>query len=142
MGSIRALIIEDNAGDVRLIRAQLADQSITTVTFARAERLSEGLTILKNERFDVVLLDLNLPDSDGLDTLRSFLSKDNNVPVIVLTGLDDETTGLNAIQVGAQDYLIKGKTDGPLLARTMRYAIERKKAEAHGRPFHHRLREQ
>ncbi len=129
MSSIRALIIEDNAGDVRLIRAQLADQSITTVTFARAERLSEGLDMLSKERFDVVLLDLNLPDSSGLDTVRTFLSKIGSVPVIVLTGLDDETTGLNAIQVGAQDYLVKGKTDGPLLARTMRYAIERKKAE-------------
>jgi two-component system sensor histidine kinase UhpB len=129
MGSIRALIIEDNPGDVRLIRAQLADQSITTVSFARAERLSEGLGLLLNERFDVVLLDLNLPDSNGLDTVRTFLSKTNNVPVIVLTGLDDETTGLNAIQVGAQDYLVKGKTDGALLARTMRYAIERKKSE-------------
>ena len=129
MGSIRALIIEDNAGDVRLIRAQLAEQSMTTVTFARAERLGEGLGMLTNERFDVVLLDLNLPDSGGLDTVRTFLSKNNTVPVIVLTGLDDETTGLNAIQVGAQDYLVKGKTDGALLARTMRYAIERKKAE-------------
>ena len=112
-----------------MIREQLADQSITTVTFSRAERLSEGLSMLTNERFDVVLLDLNLPDSNGLDTVRNFLSKSNNVPVIVLTGLDDETTGLNAVQVGAQDYLIKGKTDGGLLARTMRYAIERKKAE-------------
>ena len=129
MGSIRALIIEDNPGDVRLIRAQLAEQNITTVTFARAERLGEGLSMLTNERFDVVLLDLNLPDSNGLDTVRNFLSKNNNVPVIVLTGLDDETTGLNAVQVGAQDYLVKGKTDGGLLARTMRYAIERKKAE-------------
>ncbi len=129
MSSIRALIIEDNAGDVRLIRAQLADQSITTVTFARADRLGEGLDMLSKERFDVVLLDLNLPDSSGLDTVRTFLSKIGSVPVIVLTGLDDETTGLNAIQVGAQDYLVKGKTDGPLLARTMRYAIERKKAE-------------
>lgn len=129
MSSIRALIIEDNAGDVRLIRAQLADQGITTVTFARADRLSEGLDMLSKERFDVVLLDLNLPDSSGLDTVRTFLSKISSVPVIVLTGLDDETTGLNAIQVGAQDYLVKGKTDGPLLARTMRYAIERKKAE-------------
>ena len=129
MGSIRALIIEDNQGDVRLIRAQLADQSITTVTFARAERLGEGLDMLTKEHFDVVLLDLNLPDSGGLETVRTFLSKNNNVPVIVLTGLDDDTTGLNAIQVGAQDYLVKGRTEGALLARTMRYAIERKKAE-------------
>jgi two-component system, NarL family, sensor histidine kinase UhpB len=129
MGSIRALIIEDNAGDVRLIRAQLADQNIATVTFARAERLGEGLSMLSIEHFDVVLLDLNLPDSVGLDTVRTFLSKASSVPVIVLTGLDDETTGLNAIQVGAQDYLVKGNIDGALLARTMRYAIERKKAE-------------
>ena len=129
MGSIRALIIEDNAGDVGLIRAQLADQNITVVTFARAEKLGEGLKMLMNERFDIVLLDLNLPDSNGLDTVRNFLSKNNSVPFIVLTGLDDETTGLNAVQVGAQDYLVKGKTDGVLLARTMRYAIERKKAE-------------
>jgi PAS domain S-box-containing protein len=85
--------------------------------------------MLSSEHFDVVLLDLNLPDSGGLDTVRTFLSKNNVVPVIVLTGLDDETTGLNAIQVGAQDYLVKGRTDGALLARTMRYAIERKKAE-------------
>jgi two-component system, NarL family, sensor histidine kinase UhpB len=129
MGSINALIIEDNQGDVRLIRAQLAEQNIVTVTFARAERLMEGLSMLSKERFDVVLLDLNLPDSGGLDTVRTFLSKNNTVPVIVLTGLDDDTTGLNAIQVGAQDYLVKGSTDGSLLARTMRYAIERKKTE-------------
>jgi two-component system sensor histidine kinase UhpB len=129
MGSIRVLIIEDNAGDVRLIRAQLADQRLTTVTFARAERLGEGLGMLVDQHFDVVLLDLNLPDSKGLETVSTFLSKNNVVPVIVLTGLDDETTGLSAVQVGAQDYLVKGKTDGALLARTMRYAIERKKAE-------------
>ena len=123
------LIIEDNPGDARLIRAYLADQSMVTVTFAQTERLALGLEMLAKDHFDVVLLDLNLPDSSGLDTVRKFLSDVNNVPVIVLTGLDDETTGLMAIQEGAQDYLVKGRTDGSLLARTMRYAIERKKAE-------------
>lgn len=93
----------------------------------RTDRLSSGLRLLEEETFDVVLVDLGLPDSGGIDTLRRLQEKEPRVPVIVLTGLSDEEFALKAISSGAQDYLIKGKFDETLLYRSVRYAIERKK---------------
>lgn len=125
---IKLLMIEDNPLDVRLIREMLAE---TRVGFelAAAERLADGLRLLSEGTFDVLLLDLNLPDSRGVDTLNSVYSRAPSVPIIVLTGLQDETMGTRAISEGAQDYLVKGQVDPPLLVRSIQYATERKKFE-------------
>jgi FixJ family two-component response regulator len=82
-----------------------------------------------SERVEVVLLDLGLPDSQGLETLRKVYAQVSEMPIVVLTGLNDEMVGVQAINEGAQDYLIKGQVDTQLLRRTIRYAIERKQAE-------------
>jgi two-component system, cell cycle sensor histidine kinase and response regulator CckA len=93
------------------------------------EYLSEALQQLAVERFDVVLLDLSLPDSLGLETFTMLRAQALAVPVVVLTGLNDETLALEAVKEGAQDYLVKGQLEGNLLVRAIRYAIERKRAE-------------
>jgi diguanylate cyclase (GGDEF)-like protein len=88
-------------------------------------RLAAALTLLREETFDAVLLDLNLPDSNGLETFRRLHQEAPHLPVVVLTGLTDESLGGQAVQEGAQDYLVKGQADGHLLARSLRYAQER-----------------
>ncbi|MBC8264007.1 MAG: PAS domain S-box protein [Anaerolineales bacterium] len=127
---IRALLIEDNPGDARLIREMLKEAGAAQFELACADRLSTGLERLAERDIDVVLLDLGLPDSQGLDTLGRVLAEPPGAPVIVvLTGLDDEALAIQAVRVGAQDYLVKGQVDGNLLGRAMRYAIERQRAE-------------
>ncbi|MBW1674314.1 MAG: PAS domain S-box protein, partial [Deltaproteobacteria bacterium] len=123
------LLVEDNPGDVRLIQEFLCDAKMISFQVEVAERLSDGLKALSEGRFDVVLLDLSLPDSSGLDTLEKMLSRTQQVAIIVLTGLSDEDLALEAMRKGAQDYLVKGHVDEHLLSRAIRYAIERKRAE-------------
>lgn len=123
----KILLIEDNPGDARLIREMLSEQSNISFDIRHAERLSEGLNYLSSENLHVVILDLSLPDSKGIETLKKVCSSQFKVPIIVLTGLADEETGLKAIQEGAQDYLIKGHLNAELLRSSMRYAIERYK---------------
>lgn len=126
---IKILLIEDNPGHVRLIQEMLRKASTDQFKLESANQLSLGLERLKMDSFDVVLLDLGLPDSRGLDTLRKVHAQVPNIPVIVMTGLDDEAVGIKAVQEGAQDYLIKGQVEGNLLIRSIRYAIERKQSE-------------
>ena len=126
---IRMLLIEDNPGDARLIRELLADAQGAAFDLIHADRLSEGLKFLAVDGIDVVVADLGLPDSQGVDTALKVIEQAPNVPVIILTGLDDETQAVKAVQHGAQDYLVKGQVDGASLARAIRYAIERKRAE-------------
>src|SRR4029077_18664374 len=95
----------------------------------QADRLSIGLERLAEAPFDAVLLDLSLPDSQGLDTLVRLHAAAKDVPIVVLTGIEDEALGVRLIQAGAQDYLVKGYVTGPLLVRSLRYAAERKRAE-------------
>ena len=123
------LLVEDNLGDARLMYECLAEALPTDFEMAHVRRLSEALEWLWEERCDVVLLDLGLPDSHGLDTLN--LTRDHalGVPIVVLTGIDDEDLGVQAITNGAQDYLVKGQVDGNLLARSLRYAVARRRAE-------------
>ena len=118
------LLVEDNPGDQDLILAYLegAGKSFHVET---AGTLGSALKMLDQHTFNVVFLDLGLPDSIGLDTLRLFTSKVPDIPVIVLTGLDDEQLGIEAIRIGAQDYLIKGQLNTNMLFRSLRYAIER-----------------
>ena len=125
------LLIEDNPGDVHLIRAALADMPDVRVDLVLASRLSTGLEQLAAGGVDVVLLDLSLPDSHGLETFLQVQQRCSGVPVIVLSGLRDEGLAVEAVQKGAQDYLNKAYVplDSAFLARSVRYAIERKRVE-------------
>jgi len=128
--AIKVLLIEDNPGDTRLIREMLKEAGAAQLELVCTDRLSTGLERLAEGGIDVILLDLELPGSQGLDTLGKVLAEPPEAPVIVvLTGLDDEALAIQAVRAGAQDYLVKGQVGGNLLARAMHYAIERKRAE-------------
>jgi PAS domain S-box-containing protein len=126
---VKVLLIEDNLGDVRLIHERLAGVKSASFEIEHQETLEAGLARMAAPGVDVLLLDLNLPDSHDLETLERTLPLARKIPVIVLTGLDDEELGIKAVREGAQDYLVKRQVDGDLLARTIRYAIERKRVE-------------
>jgi PAS domain S-box-containing protein len=126
---IKVLLIEDNPGDARLIREMLAEERGATFDLERADRLSTGLERLAKGEIDVVLLDLSLPDSRALDTFTRVHAQAPEVPIVVLTSLDDEELAVKAVRKGAQDYLVKGHVDEYLLTHAIRYGIERKWAE-------------
>ena len=126
---IKILLVEDNPGDARLIEKTLSEAAADQFEFACTERLDLALEHVAQHEIDVVLLDLTLPDSSGLSTFERLHAQSPAIPTIVLTGLDVETLGIKAVQKGAQDYLIKGQVDTPLLVRSVRYAIERKLLE-------------
>lgn len=127
--NIKVLLVEDNPGDVFLLQEFLKEVTTVVVDLMPVERLSEALNYLANEIFDVILLDLSLPDSRGLETFVIAHHQAKATPIIVLTGLNDETLAIRAMQEGAQDYLVKGQVTGDLLVRSMRYAIERQRAD-------------
>jgi len=118
------LLIEDNPGDADLIRLRLVEAS-SDLEVSCVNRLSSGIESLAQKTPSVVLLDLNLPDSHGADTYRSLLKKAPTVPIVVLSGLEDELLATKAVHQGVQDYLVKGKFDSKQLARAIHYAIER-----------------
>ena len=124
---LRVLLIEDNPADARMIREMLKGLRDGVLELETADTLSTGLVRLADGERDVVLLDLSLPDSQGFDTFLKLREKAGSVPVVLLTGLDDEALAIRAVHEGAQDYLIKGQVDGHLLSRALRYAIERNK---------------
>src|ERR1039457_2385459 len=126
---LRVLLVEDNPGDADLIMELLPRNSTTRFEVENVSRLSLALECIGSGRFDIVLLDLGLPDSNGLATLRAMWRQAVGLPIIVMTGNNDERTGLDAIREGAQDYLIKGQTDENLLARSIKYSVERKQSE-------------
>jgi DNA-binding NarL/FixJ family response regulator len=130
--AISALLIEDNPGDARLIREMVreAGASATVVDLTHVDRLVAGLESLANALVDVVLLDLSLPDSSGLDTFARLHAAVPGIAIVVLSGLDDQSVAVQAVQSGAQDYLVKGQVDGGSILRAMRYAIERQRLEA------------
>lgn len=119
------LVVEDNPGDARLVELFLMEGPGRQFRVVKADRLSLGLAALESEPVDVVLLDLSLPDSFGLDTLATVKAAHPRVPVVVLTGNADEALAIEALRKGAQDYLVKGQGDGDLMRRSVRYAIER-----------------
>jgi two-component sensor histidine kinase/CheY-like chemotaxis protein len=123
------LLIEDNPADVEMIRELLSHQKESSFNIVCADRLSAAKPFFAESGIDIILLDLGLPDSQGLDTLRRVREHAGDVPIVVLTMLDNEETGLNALKEGAQDYLVKGQMNGPLIARSLRYAIERGRIE-------------
>ena len=120
--ALQVLLIEDDPGDARLIREMLAGGKFEVET---RDRLSEGIACLAQGGVDVVLLDLTLPDSSGFDTFARVREHAAGVPIVLLTGLDDETFAIGAVHEGAQDYLNKSKVNAELLTRAIRYAIER-----------------
>lgn len=123
--ALKVLVVEDNDGDARLLESSLRKMGVLKP--ARAVTLAQTIALAGNERFDVVLLDLSLPDSQGLETIEKVLAASPTLPIVVFTGRDDDALGMEAIQRGAQDYLVKGQADGRLTVRAMRYAIERKR---------------
>jgi serine phosphatase RsbU (regulator of sigma subunit) len=131
---LRILLVEDDAGDAFLVGELLAEAG-TRADLRVVETLGEALPRLSE--VDCVLLDLGLPDATGLSGLRDLLRADPRVAVCVLTGIADEPLGIAALAEGAQDYLVKGKVDGVLLTRAVRYAVERRRADENAR----RLRE-
>jgi PAS domain S-box-containing protein len=126
---ITILLVEDNPGDVRLLQELLKEVSDVPFVLTSVERLDGALAYLAKKQVDVILLDLSLPDSQGLETFTKIHDQASATPIVVLTGLDRETLTQQVMQAGAQDYLVKGQVHGTLLMRSMRYAIERKRTE-------------
>ena len=125
----RILLVEDNPGDVDLIREMLSETGAVSFSVDSVQRLSEALSWLKGHTVDVVLLDLGLPDNQGLDTYLNIKAAAPEVPTIILTGNVDQDTAVTSVREGAQDFLVKGEITGNILTRSIRYALERKRAE-------------
>lgn len=138
--SIRVLLVEDSPTDADLLAIALEDVTSARFEIQTVETLAAGLALLDEPGFDVVLLDLNLPDSFGVETCERAHRAAPSVPIIVLTGLADEERALASFKVGAQDYLVKGQCDGELLSRAIRYAIERQASKERMRQADERLR--
>lgn len=127
--SIKVLLIEDNPGDARLIKEMLGEADYINFNLMQAKSLKEAFELLDDQTFDLIMSDLGLPDSQGYDTFVKVHNQAPKLPIIVMTGLDDNTMGTKAVRGGAQDYLIKGQVESNLLVRTIRYAIERKQSD-------------
>ncbi len=139
--AIRVLLIEDDEDDYVITSELLAEARGNKFDLKWASTLTKGLEMLGNGGYDVVLLDLTLPDSHGWRTFVDTHSHAPDVPVILLTGMDDESLGVQAVQQGAQDYFVKGNTSTYQLTRAIRYAIERKRTEAALRKYRNHLEE-
>jgi PAS domain S-box-containing protein len=126
---IRVLLVEDSAVDSRLLQLLLGDSKNMFFAWTCVTRLADALIKLRQEEFDVVLSDLTLPDSQGFETFQALHSQAPAMPMIVLSGTDDDRMALQAVREGAQDYLVKGKVDTHILTRAITYAIERQRAE-------------
>src|ERR1700674_4965108 len=123
--TLQVLLVEDNAGDARLLREMFRKERPDSFELTHVLRLSEAVIHLAKGGVDVVLLDMGLPDAQGLDTVRRAHAAAPGIPLIVLTGLDDEALAAAAIREGAVDYLIKGQVESRALPRALRHAIER-----------------
>ncbi|MBF0477956.1 MAG: EAL domain-containing protein [Candidatus Omnitrophica bacterium] len=126
--TIRCLLIEDNPIDCRLIQGLLKN-SVSNIDIVFEANLQTAMRLVLEQNFDIILLDLMLPDSSGIDTLKKIVTLVPRIPVIVLTGLNDEHIALKAMRFGAQDYIVKGQFTGRILERAVQYAIERKRAQ-------------
>ena len=123
------LLVEDNPGDARLMREMFSEQGSHNTEFTHVGCMSEAEKALSERAFDIILLDLGLPDTQGLGGVRRAHAAAPRIPLVVLTGLDDDSLAAQALQEGAQDYLVKGQIDARGLLRALRYAVERKSME-------------
>lgn len=128
------LLVEDNPGDQRLVREMLDEFSPEGFRLLIAERLSTAASMLDGESVDIILLDLRLPDGNGLDSLVKMHALSPGVPIVVLSHVEDESLAVKAVRMGAQDFLVKAHINGALLTRSLRYAMERRQLEEH---LHH-----
>ncbi|MCX6007131.1 MAG: HD domain-containing protein [Chloroflexi bacterium] len=129
--NIKVLVIEDNPADAHLIGEMMEEYAPGGLDLKYTDTLSAGMEMLSQSGFSAVLLDLGLPDSKGLGTLTKMLAKFPGLPVIVLTGLADDSTGIEAVKCGAQDYIAKGQINWRSIYSAIRYAIERKEMAIH-----------
>jgi len=133
---IRVLLIEDDPADAFLINEMLRDcgeaaapgDTVYTVIH-HVDRVADGIRQAQEGGFDIILSDLGLPDSQGRATVKQLVSAVGQIPIVVLTGLNDQRAGFEMVNAGAQDYLVKGQVTGEMLVRSIRYAIERKRIE-------------
>jgi two-component system, cell cycle sensor histidine kinase and response regulator CckA len=125
--NIKILLLEDNPGDAYLIEERLEEYSNFSYELKIVETLDEASRVLKKKPFDVIVLDLELPDSHGINTFLSIHNENPLIPIIILTGLSDKTIEYYAVEKGAQNFLVKGQTEGKLIACIMQCSIERKK---------------
>ena len=126
---IRILLIEDDQADAFLIREMLREPATGDIAIQHVTRLDDGIRLAGEDAFDIIISDLGLPDSQGMDTVKTLVAAVERLPIVVMTGLADHEVGLEAVNVGAQDYLVKGQVNGEMLVRSIRYAIERKRIE-------------
>lgn len=127
---IGVLLVEDNPGDVRLIHEMIQQQPAGEFHLTCVGRLGEALQELKESSPDVAMLDLALPDAKGVETVRTAHRAAPDIPLVVLTGSDDEAVAIEALHEGAQDYLVKGQIDAQVMVRALRYAIERQRLQS------------
>jgi len=132
--AIRVLLVEDNLGDARLIQEYLSEAGVAAFSLQTADRLSAALTYLAENAIDAILLDLGLPDSHGIETLKRVRAQAPTVPVIVVTGFDDREMGVEALRNGAHDYLVKSRVDSYLLGRAIVRQLERARAASSQSP--------
>src|SRR5260370_42132801 len=125
----KILLVEDNPGDVRLLQEAFAEIAGMRFQFVLCQTVQAALEWLAKGRPDVCLLDLGLPDAQGLQAVQSIHGESPDLPIVVLTVLNDETLALQSLHRGAQDYLVKGKIDSNLLWRSLRYAMERQRVQ-------------
>ncbi|MBF0267315.1 MAG: PAS domain-containing protein [Alphaproteobacteria bacterium] len=135
---MRVLLVEDNAGDARLVQLALASETLVEFDVVHADCLAVAKERLAAGGIDAVLLDLSLPDSFGMNTVRAVMEAAPAVPIVVLTGLDDAKVGYDSVKEGAQDYLVKGHADGDQLRRAILYAEYRKASQLTIERLHHR----
>ena len=125
--NIKILLIEDNSGDAYLIEEHLEEFADFSYEIKSVGTLKEGLSILKEQLFDVILLDIVLPDSDGINTFFRIHNQNSLIPIIVLTELVDEAIGSYSVEKGAKDFLVKGQTEGSLLGCIIKCYVEHKR---------------
>ena len=124
---IKILYVEDDIDHVILIRELIKEIKNVHYEMTHVQRLDEALVELDNENYDIILLDLSLPDEQGVDTVVRVCEKAPDIPVVVISGTDDETMAVKTLQKGAEEYLVKGKVKSHSLSRILRYAIMRHK---------------
>src|SRR5688572_17578447 len=123
------LLVEDDSDDAEFLRQSLVRHKARSIDITRTERISDAVSALRGARFDVVLLDLHLPDASGVECVEKLQHADSLVPIVVLSGHGDEDYAVEILNRGVQDYLVKWEGDGRIILRAIRYAIERKRTE-------------